>query len=86
MNDLLVTLRLFMIFLALDNWPVFLEMNYCRRFFSSAVAARLESAVTRAVLALANAIGNAAGLRAVDERFTPKLLPKWNEKLRPKNA
>jgi uncharacterized RmlC-like cupin family protein len=81
LSELLITLRLFMIFHALDNWPVLLEMSYCRRFISGALAAWLEGVVTHAVVAAAASLGNAIGFEPVNTRYTPpRLLRLWREK------
>jgi uncharacterized RmlC-like cupin family protein len=80
-NDLLLTLRLFMIFHTLDNWPVLLDLSSTRNFFGSFATTYLESTVTHVVLSFAAFISKMAGYRSIEDHFTPEpLLQGWNER------
>ena len=86
-SEWLIMLRLFMIFYTLDNWPVLCEMSYVRRSASGVLAAKIESWITRVVLASAVLLGGLLGLEAVDTRLTPpELMCRWQEKQRLKQT
>lgn len=78
--DWRITLHLFVIFGALDNYPVFLDVVGRAGGFrgGTSAAKTLEALLTHAVLSMAGLLGAAIGMRAVEKRFTPtELYSEW---------
>jgi uncharacterized RmlC-like cupin family protein len=87
--DWTVTLKLFMVFCTLDNWPVFYDLEAYRNRNNGLrcfLTLHIESMVTHLVLLIAWIVGTMLGWNAVDEAFTPSTLMKEWKGRRSTNA
>ena len=90
--DWRITLHLFVIIRALDNYPVFVDLISRTGTMKVGMGAvkKLEALITHIVLFVAATFGAAFGMRAVESRFTPEeLYMKWThseEETNPKKA
>ncbi|KIW05339.1 uncharacterized protein PV09_03858 [Verruconis gallopava] len=79
--DLFLTVRLFVIFQHLDNWPILLDLSSCRPYLNETMAFTIESFVTHCVLSFVALFASVFGYHAVNEQFTPSyLLESWKNR------